>query len=199
MIDYTFNFGANGVILSYLERLPSGEVERERISRDENAYLQSGMIIIEEYDDGVLEWDVFRDIDGDAVWQKAASGETASALQSTLLHLTQAPVTNFGFALETGREDTLFRFNAAGQVTHEGEIERNGKVDWSRVDKRDVYEVSGAFVLEREFGRRGAEEWTLFTDADNDGVWAEIATGYGPIDFNSLLTQIQGGGDMTFA
>lgn len=198
MSDYTFNFGANGFILSYLEHLPSGKIQRERIGRDEKAYLQNGLVIFEENDDGVLEWDVFRDGNGDGVWQKAASGETASALQSTILQMPQSLVTDLSFTLQTGREDTLFRFDAAGRVTHEGEQKRNGKVEWERIDKNDVYQVSGAFVLEQEFGRRGPEEWTLFNDADNDGVWAEVATGYGPIDLNTLLAQIQGG-EMTFA
>lgn len=111
-----FNFNASGVIASYLERSSTGKVERERIERNEKADLHNGMIVIEDYDDGMPEWDVLRDANGDGVWQKAVSGDTAGSLQSTLRQLADTNAPDFGFTFEAGREDTLFRYDASGQI-----------------------------------------------------------------------------------
>lgn len=111
-----FNLNASGAIASYLERSSTGKVERERIERNEKAHVHNGMIVIEDYDDGMPEWDVLRDANGDGVWQKAVSGDTAGSLQSTLRQLADTNAPDIGFPFEAGRENILFRYDASGQI-----------------------------------------------------------------------------------
>lgn len=83
-----------------------------------------------------------------------------------------------------------FTFDAAGAVTSVAEIERNGRLDYERIERGESYSLMDGLVVRTEIDD-GEREWTIFADPDGDGRWAEIAEGEGVLDAG-LLALLRG-------
>jgi hypothetical protein len=83
-----------------------------------------------------------------------------------------------------------FTFDAAGAVTSVAEIERNGRLDYERIERGESYSLMDGLVVKTEIDD-GEREWTIFADPDGDGRWAEIAEGKGVLDMG-LLALLRG-------
>lgn len=83
-----------------------------------------------------------------------------------------------------------FTFDAAGAVTSVAEIERNGRLDYERIERGESYRLQDGLVVKTEIDG-GEQDWTAYADPDGDGRWAEIAEGEGAPDAG-LLALLRG-------
>ncbi|MDZ4373983.1 MAG: hypothetical protein U1C74_21520 [Phenylobacterium sp.] len=75
----------------------------------------------------------------------------------------------------------VFTFGADGAVTSVAEVEKNGRLDYEKIEKGESYRLIDGFVVKTEIDGR-EQEWTIFGDGDADGRWVELAEGDGPFD-----------------
>lgn len=85
----------------------------------------------------------------------------------------------------------VFTFGLNGEVTSVAEVERNGRLDYEKIEKDESYRLADGLVVKTELDD-GRTEWTVYGDADGDGRWIELAEGKGPLDL-SLFTGAPGG------
>jgi len=77
----------------------------------------------------------------------------------------------------------VFTFRADGVVTSVAEVEKNGRLDYEKIEKGESYRLIDGFVVKTEIDD-GRTEWTVYGDADGDGRWIELAEGYGTPDLS---------------
>lgn len=83
-----------------------------------------------------------------------------------------------------------FTFDATGAITSVAEIERNGRLDYERIERGESYRLVDGFVVKTEVDGR-EQAWTVYGDADGDGRWVELGEGEGP--FHEGLLALFGG------
>lgn len=84
----------------------------------------------------------------------------------------------------------VFTFNPSGEVTSVAEVERNGRLDYEKIEKDESYRLVDGLVLKSERDD-GQTEWTVYGDTDGDGFWTELGEGEGAPDL-SLFTPTAG-------
>lgn len=190
--SYMFNIGTNNNVLSVAKVDGRGRMRNERIDADETYSVLDGYVIKEEVSRyGQVEWSVFADSNGDGRFAEVAEGKGVV----DYLNLTQSldqlgpNVEALDFKLELGRENKVFTFDANEQVIAVGEVGRYGQIKNERIDANEAYDKVGDFVVKTETSRYGKTEWSVYADGDNDGKWAEIAEGHGPVSAE-LLAQL---------
>ncbi|MEW5685911.1 MAG: hypothetical protein AB1942_13410 [Pseudomonadota bacterium] len=75
----------------------------------------------------------------------------------------------------------VFTFDAAGVVTSVAEVEKNGRLDYERIEKGESYRLIDGFVVKTEVDGR-EQEWEVYADLDGDGRWVEVGEGEGAFD-----------------
>lgn len=75
----------------------------------------------------------------------------------------------------------VFTFDAAGGVTSVAEVEKNGRLDYERIEKGETYRMIDGFVVKTEVDGR-EQEWEVYADLDGDGRWIEVGEGDGAFD-----------------
>lgn len=73
--QYVFGFSAQGAVTAVYEVEANGRLDREDIDRDESYSLVGGFVLKTERDDGVTEWTVYADGNGDGRWSEIAEGK----------------------------------------------------------------------------------------------------------------------------
>ncbi|PZQ64973.1 MAG: hypothetical protein DI570_03410 [Phenylobacterium zucineum] len=84
----------------------------------------------------------------------------------------------------------VFTFDAAGIVTSVAEVEKNGRLDYERIEKGESYRLIDGFVVKTEVDGR-EQEWEVYADLDGDGRWVEVGEGEGAFD-PAILTLFGG-------
>jgi hypothetical protein len=90
-------------------------------------------------------------------------------------------------------DQSVFTFGLNGEVTSVAEIERNGRLDYEKIEKDESYRLIDGLVVKTELDD-GRTEWTVYADRDADGRWIELAEGKGVPDL-SLFGGAPGGAD----
>lgn len=93
-----------------------------------------------------------------------------------------------GFQLS--QEKYIFTFGVSGEVTSVAEIESDGRLSYERIDRNETYKHDGDLVIKFE-AERGYTEWTAYSDSDRDGLWAQLAEGYGAPSLPLLNTLLK--------
>lgn len=75
----------------------------------------------------------------------------------------------------------VFTFDAGGAVTSVAEVEKNGRLDYERIEKDESYRLVDGFVVKTEVDSR-EQEWEVYADLDGDGRWIEVGEGEGAFD-----------------
>jgi hypothetical protein len=75
----------------------------------------------------------------------------------------------------------VFTFDAGGAVTSVAEVEKNGRLDYERIEKDESYRLVDGFVVKTEVDGR-EQEWEVYADLDGDGRWIEVGEGEGAFD-----------------
>lgn len=79
----------------------------------------------------------------------------------------------------------VFTFGAGGAVTSVAEVEKNGRLDYEKIERGETYQLIDGFVVKTEVDGR-EQEWEVYADADGDGRWLEVGEGDGPFDVGLL-------------
>lgn len=190
--NYVFNIDSNNNVLSVAKIDGRGRMRNERIDADETYSVLDGYVIKEEVSRyGQVEWSVYADSNGDGRFAEVAEGKGAVDYLGLTQSLDQLGpnVEALDFKLEVGRENKVFTFDVNGEVTAVGELGRYGQIKNERIDANESYDIVGDFVVKTETSRYGKTEWSVYADGDNDGKWAEIAEGHGPVSVE-LLAQL---------
>lgn len=85
----------------------------------------------------------------------------------------------------------VFTFDANGVATTVAEVERNGRLDYERIDRDESYRLIDGFVVKTEVDGRD-QEWEVYADTDGDGRWVEVGEGDG-VFTNALLDRFKPG------
>lgn len=78
-----------------------------------------------------------------------------------------------------------FTFGAGGTVTSVAEIEKNGRLDYEKIERGETYQLIDGFVVKTEVDGRD-QEWEVYADPDGDGRWVEVGEGDGAFDVSLL-------------
>lgn len=79
----------------------------------------------------------------------------------------------------------VFTFGPGGVVTSVAEIEKNGRLDYEKIEKGETYRLIDGFVVKTEVDGR-EQEWEVYADPDGDGRWVEVGEGDGPFHVGLL-------------
>jgi hypothetical protein len=79
----------------------------------------------------------------------------------------------------------VFTFGDGGVVTSVAEVEKNGRLDYEKIERGESYQLMDGFVVKTEVDGR-EQEWEVYADADGDGRWIEVGEGDGPFDVSLL-------------
>ncbi len=81
----------------------------------------------------------------------------------------------------------VFGFGPDGAVISVAEVERNGRLDYEKIERDESWRLEAGLVVKTELDD-GQSEWTVYGDADGDGRWMELAEGHGPLDLSLFAT-----------
>jgi len=191
--SYIFGFAADGQVNSMSKIDSRGRVKAERIDRDETFTVLDGYVIKEETERyGQVEWTIYADSDGNGRYAEVLEGTGDVDYSSLLTGLDQlgTSLESLGITFEVGRENHVFTFDGAGNVTAVGEVDRRGAVKSERIDANETYTQVGDFVIQVETSRNGQQEWTVYAGGDGDNRWAEIAEGHGVVSLDAIAQVI---------
>lgn len=90
---------------------------------------------------------------------------------------------------QTLPDQYAFTFDATGAVTSVAEIEKNGRLDYEKIERGESYRLVDGFVVKTEVDGR-EQEWSVYADPHADGRWIEVGEGEGA--FHESLLQLFG-------
>lgn len=172
--QYVFTFDATGVVTSVAEVEKNGRLDYEKIERGESYRLIDGFVVKTEIDGREQEWTVYGDA-GNGRWIELGEGDGAFDVSLLQLFGAKSPEGEAPAPIAvTGGDAYVFHFNAAGVVTMVFEVEKNGRLDYEKIERGESYVLQDGFVVKSEIDD-GRLEQTWYADPDGDGVWVEIA------------------------